>query len=152
MRTLFLLALVAVPALAQNSIYPDESSKKAARQLEPESLSAESKAFLKGKMKSHIKDMRDLSIAVALVNLSEVQRLAQGIANAPRLDSAMGPASQLPSLFFDMQNQLRKTAQELSDAGKAGDMNGSIEKYQSLIAQCAACHATFKAQLASIKK
>lgn len=147
MRTFFLTILIAVPALAQNSIFPDKATRDAAKQLEPAELSAESRIFLKGKMKLHIKDMRDLSIAVAVINMAEVQRLAQGVANAPRLDRNMGPASLLPERFFDLQDELKKNAQTLSDAGKANDAQASLAAYQQLVSTCVTCHATFKAQV-----
>ncbi|MFO0593891.1 MAG: hypothetical protein U0228_01265 [Myxococcaceae bacterium] len=148
MRTALLTLLtLAAPALAQESIFPTKSEKDAAKQLEPEVLSNENKAFLKGKMKNHIKDMKDLSIAVATVKLKEVERLAQGIANAPRLDRNMGEASKLPTRFFDLQDELKKKAQTLADAGKANDMNASLAGYQDLISTCVMCHATFKAQI-----
>jgi hypothetical protein len=114
-----LVAALALPAFAQESIFPNKATVKAAKQLEPETLSTESKAFLKGKMKSHIKDMKDLSIAVAILKAAEVQRLAQGIANAPRLDKSMGESSKLPDRFFELQDELKKNAQAVSDAGKA---------------------------------
>jgi hypothetical protein len=147
MRTLISLCLVAVPAFAQDtSIFPDKTTRDA-RQVSPDLITEETRAFLKAKMKGHNKDMRDLSIAVATVKMSEVQRLAQGVANMPRLDPAGGPAAKLPARFFELQDLLRKTAQDLADAGKANDMTVSLAKYQELIGHCVVCHATFKAQV-----
>lgn len=152
MRSLILIPLVvAAHAFAQGSIFPDKATKDAARKLEPEVVSDEARAFLKGKMKGHNKDMRDLSIAVAIAKTSEVQRLAQGLANMPRLDRTAASGAKLPERFFDLQDQLRKTAQELSDAGKAGDVPLSVEKYQALIAQCVTCHTSYKAQVQTSK-
>jgi|GEM_PF-4364573 hypothetical protein len=152
MRTLLLLAAVfAAPAFAQGSIFPDKATKDAAKKLEPQVLADETRLFLKGKMKGHNKEMRDLTIAVATAKLSEVQRLAQGLANAPRLDRSMGQSAKLPERFFELQDLLKKTSQELSDAGKANDMNASVEKFQTLITHCVACHASFKAQVQSGK-
>ncbi len=147
MRLLLVLALLAAPAFAQGSIFPDKATNDAARKLEPDVLSEESKLFLKGKMKGHNKDMRDLSIAVAIVKMSEIERLAQGIANSPRLDPKIAQSAKLPQRFFELQELMRKTAQELSDAGKANDMVGSLEKYQQLMGHCVTCHAAFKAQV-----
>jgi hypothetical protein len=147
MRTVLLLSLLAVPAFAQGSIFPDKATQDAARKLEPDVVSDEARAFLKGKMKGHNKDMRDLSIAVAIAKSSEVQRLAQGLANMPRLDRAAAASVKLPERFFELQDQLRKTAQELSDAGKAEDVKLSVEKYQALVAQCVSCHLSYKAQV-----
>lgn len=150
MRTPLLATLVAVlalPAVAEESIFPSKATVKAAKQLEPHELSAENKTFLKGKMKNHIKDMKELSIAVAILKASEVQRLAQGIANAPRLDKSLGPASQLPDRFFELQDELKKNAQAVSDAGKANDMNAMLSTYQELIGTCVTCHASFRTQV-----
>jgi hypothetical protein len=142
-----LVAALALPAFAQESIFPNKATVKAAKQLEPETLSTESKAFLKGKMKSHIKDMKDLSIAVAILKAAEVQRLAQGIANAPRLDKSMGESSKLPDRFFELQDELKKNAQAVSDAGKANDTNAMLSTYQELIGTCVSCHASFRLQV-----
>lgn len=152
MRTFFFAALFATTALAQGSIFPDEATKDAAKQFEPENVSAGSRAFLKSKMKNHMKEMKDLSLAVATVKLSEVQRLAQLVANQPRLDPATGAANQLPPRFFELQELLKKTAQDLADAGKASDLKTSLEKYQALVGQCVMCHAAFKAQVVAAGK
>lgn len=145
MRTLLLVAaLVAAPAFAQGSIFPDAKTKKAAKQLEAAHVSEESRAFLKGKMKNHGKEMQELTIAVATVRLSEVQRLAQEVANQPRLDSTSGPAMKLPPRFFELQDELRKNAQALSDAAKANEMTGTHEKFSAVMENCMACHAAFK--------
>lgn len=131
-------------ALAQGSTAAPKALPEPVKQLEPEVVSAEAKAFLKFKMKNHIKDMKNLSVAMATVKLHEVQRLAQDIANQPRLDPATGPAAKLPPRFFELQDLLKKTAQELADAGKDNQLGTSLEKYQQLVAQCVACHAAFK--------
>ena len=125
MRTVLLVAsLVAAPALAQASIFPDANTKKAARQLELANVSEESRAFIKSKMKNHGKELRDLSIAVATLRLSEVQRLAQGMANEPRLDSSSGPAMKLPPRFFEL--------------------SATEQNFSQVMGNCIACHATFK--------
>ena len=145
MRTLLaLLLVVAASAFAQGSIFPDESTKKAAKQLEPENVSAESRVFLKTKMKNHGKEMKDLSIAVATVKLSQVAKLAQDIANQPRLDSSTGPAAKLPPRFFELQEELKTNAQALADAAKADQMSGTEEKFAQVMNSCMSCHAAFK--------
>lgn len=154
MRTGFLFGLMvlASPVFGQGSIFPDKAAKEAVKQIDPETVSSESRAFLKMKMKNHVKDMKDLSVAVATIKLADVERLAQGIANQPRLDPTAGPANHLPPQFFELQNLLKKTAQELADAGKANDMHASLEKYRELVGQCVSCHAVFRAQVQSPTK
>jgi hypothetical protein len=147
MRSLLLVTLLAVPAFAQGSIFPDQATKDAARKFDPENVSEASRAFLKSKMKSHIKDMKELSIAVATIQAAEVQRLAQGIANQPRLDKNTAQANQLPPRFFELQDELKKNAQALSDAGKANSMDGMLNGYQNMVSTCMQCHAAFKAQV-----
>ncbi|MFZ5443473.1 MAG: cytochrome c [Myxococcota bacterium] len=147
MRTLILLAVFAAPAFAQGSIFPDEATKKAARLLEPGSVSEENRAFLRTKMKDHSKEMKELSVAVATVKLSDAQRLAQAMANEPRLDRSSGAATKLPARFFELQELLRKTSQELADAAKANDLAATSTKYHQVVELCVSCHGSFKAQV-----
>ena len=143
MRTLLLVAALAAPAFAQGSIFPDTNTRNAARQLEPKEVSAEARALLKTKMKNHAKEAQQLSLAVALVRLPEVARLAQDIAVEPRLDPAAGSAAKLPPRFFELQDELRKRATALSEAAKANEMSGTLERYTALVENCMACHAAF---------
>lgn len=140
------LVVVSLPVAAEEAT-PAVEIGKIPKQLEAEALSEASRAFLKTKMKNHVKDMKELSIAVAIMKMSEVQRLAQGVANAPRLDPAVGPAAQLPTRFFELQNELKKNAQALSDAGKANDSSAALTEYKALITTCTTCHLSFKAQV-----
>lgn len=145
-RLMVALVVLSLPAVAEDGT-PAVEIGKIPRQLEAETLSDASRVFLKTKMKNHVKDMKELSIAVAIMKMTEVQRLAQGVANAPRLDPTVGPAAQLPPRFFELQNELKKNAQAVSDAGKANDANGVLSHYQALIATCTTCHLSFKAQV-----
>lgn len=149
MRTLLLMAALAVaaPAFAQGSIFPDKDTKKAARQLAPSAIAEDLRPFLRGKMKNHAKEMKDLSLAVSIVDLEKAARLSQAIASEPRLDPAVGPATRLPVRFFELQDELRKRAQALADAARANEMTGTHEKYAALVENCMACHAAFKAQI-----
>lgn len=147
MRLLSFIAVLAVPAFAQGSIFPDPETKKAAKHLEASTISDDVRSFLKMKMKNHSKEMKELSLAVAMVQLSEVQRLAQDIANQPRIDASAGPAMKLPPRFFELQNELKKNAQALADAGKANEMSGSLQKYTLVVETCMGCHAAFRAMV-----
>lgn len=143
MRALLLIAALAAPAFAQGSIFPDKNLKKAARQLEASTISEDGRALLKQKMKSHAKEAEKLSVAVATVRLAEVQRLAQDIALEPRLDPAAGAAVKLPPRFFELQDELRKRSEALSEAARANELSGTLEKYGQLVETCTACHAAF---------
>lgn len=147
MRALFLIAALAVPAFAQGSIFPDKNLKKAARQLEPSTISQDARALLKLKMKSHAKEAEKLSLAVATVRLAEVQRLAKDISLEPRLDPAAGAAVKLPPRFFELQDELKTRATALSDAAGDGQLSGTLERYGQLVENCMACHAAFIHQL-----
>ena len=148
MRTINLVVLLlAAPAFAQGSIFPDKNQKLVARQLEASAITEDVRAFLKLKMKAHAKEMKGLSVAVATVRLGEVQRLAQDIANAARLDANTGSAAKLPPRFFELQEEGKKRAQALADAAKADEMSGTLEKYSAVVENCMACHAAFKAQV-----
>ena len=145
MRTLLvLIAALALPAFAQGSIFPSKNTQKVTRQLEPANVSEDARAFLKARMKNHAKELKALSLAVATVDLPDVQRLAQDIANQARLDPSVGPAMKLPPRFFELQDELRKNAQALADAAKDDQLSGTQEKYAAVIETCMACHAAFR--------
>lgn len=148
MRTsVFLVIALAAPVFAQGSIFPDDATQKAAKRFEPSTISEESRAFLKTKMKRHGKELQELSTAVATLRFTEVQRLAQAIANQPRLDSTSGPAMKLSPRFFELQDELRKNAQALSDAAKANEMSAMHETFSLVTQNCMSCHAAFRAQV-----
>ena len=98
MRTINLVVLLlAAPAFAQGSIFPDKNQKLVARQLEASAITEDVRAFLKLKMKAHAKEMKGLSVAVATVRLGEVQRLAQEDRKSTRLNSSHVVTSRMPS-------------------------------------------------------
>ncbi|HEY0881314.1 MAG TPA: hypothetical protein VGD87_07280 [Archangium sp.] len=142
MRTLILFTALAAPAFAQSSIFPSKAQQQMAKRLEPATVTEESRAFLRTRMKAHAKDMKDLSLAVATANADDVKRLAKWLADEPRLDPAAGPAAKLPKRFFELQEAQKKAATELSEA--AQDVDAMQAKYAGLIEQCVACHAAFK--------
>ncbi len=147
MRALLLIAALAVPAFAQGSIFPDKNLKKAARQLEPSAISEDARALLEQKMKNHATEAEKLSLAVATVRLAEVQRLAKDISLEPRLDPAAGAAVKLPARFFELQDELKKRAEALSNAAAQNEQSGTLERYGQLIENCMACHAAFSQQV-----
>jgi cytochrome c556 len=142
MRSMILCIAIASTAFAQESIFPTKAQKQMARHLEPATVTEESRAFLKTKMKHHAKEMKDLSVAVATVKPDDVKRLAQFIADEARLDPAVGPATKLPKRFFELQEAQKKIAGELAATGD--DLQAMQDKYGQLVEQCVACHAAFK--------
>ena len=138
-----LAALVAVHAFAEDSVFPSKQELQMARMLEPQNVSAEAKAFLKGKMKAHSKDMRDLVLAVATLKYDEAKKFSQGIANAPRLDKTAGAPVALPESFFILQDALKKHAGEVvtaCEAKKPAELNAA---FSSMMATCMSCHNAF---------
>ncbi len=141
--SLVAVALLSSAALAQGSVFPSKAEKKAARLLTPESVSAESRAFLKNQMKTHAKEMRDLGVATATLKYDLVRKLAQGVAADPRLDPSVGPAAKLPPGFFALQDHLRKKAQAVADVAEKKDPDGLADAYSDLVVTCMACHWAF---------
>lgn len=139
-----LVACSAVSAFAQSSIFPSESTRKAARQFEAQTVLEESRAFLKTKMKNHGAELRDLALAVATLRFSEAQRLAQELANQPRLDPTSGPAMKLPTRFFELQDELKKNAQAVADAAKASSVNDTHAAFSRVVDTCMSCHVAFR--------
>lgn len=144
--------LLASSALAQDSIFPSKEQKEMARHIDPAAITDESRRFLKGKMKNHSKELRDLSLAVATLDFPKAGRLSQELANQPRLDPAAGPSSKLPEGFFALQNLLKQYAQNMADAARAGEADKLVDQYQYAITVCAACHASFMLQVKGAAK
>lgn len=142
--TLFVVAsLVSPAALAQGSVFPSPEQKKVAQLLQPSEVSAEARKFLKGQMKSHAKEMNQLSVATATLKYEQVKKLATAVSNDPRLDPAVGPASKLPKGFFDLQDYLKKRALSLAEVTDAKDPDALAAAYEDLVVTCMACHWAF---------
>lgn len=146
-----LVALVAVNAFAEDSVFPSKQELQMARMLEPQNVSPEAKAFLKGKMKAHNKDMRDLVLAVSTLKYDDAKKFAQGISNAPRLDKAAGATVALPDAFFVLQDALKKQAADVvaaCEAKKPQDLNLA---FASMMGTCMSCHNAFLVPMRSEK-
>ncbi|MCU0698318.1 MAG: cytochrome c, partial [Myxococcaceae bacterium] len=145
MRRLVFVAvsLASLSTFAQESVFPSKEEKQMARMLEPQQMSADVKAFIKGKMKAHNKDMKDLVLAVATLKYDECRRYAQGIANAPRLDKAAGQSLELPDAFFTLQDGLRKQATALVAACEAKKPDELLSSYNQMMGTCMSCHNAF---------
>ena len=145
MRVLLLLVLcLALPAAAQpGSVFPSKEEKEMARLLEPQKVSAEVKNFLKGKMKSHNKDMRDLVLAISTLKYDEAKKFSQGIASAPRLDKSAGPSIDLPPSYFTLQDSLRKQAEAITAACDAKNPDDLATTFSQMMRTCVSCHNAF---------
>ncbi|MBL8919871.1 MAG: cytochrome c [Myxococcaceae bacterium] len=139
-----LVAVIACSALAQpGSVFPSKDEKEMARLLEPQNVSSEVKSFLKSKMKSHNKDMRDLVLAIATLRYEDSKKFAQGIAVAPRLDKAAGASVELPPAYFTLQDALRKQAEAISAACDAKNPEDLAATFSTMMRTCVSCHNAF---------
>ena len=138
------LSLSALSALAQpGSVFPSKEEKEMAKLLQDQAMSTEVRAFLKGKMKSHNKDMRDLVMAVATLRFEEARKWAQGIANTPRLDPNQSGKLELPPAFFALQDALRKQATAVAAAAEAKNDEDLVTAFTGMVGTCAGCHKAF---------
>jgi hypothetical protein len=138
------LAVLLIPsARAQGSIFPSKQQRALARHLDPATVSAEARVFLKGKMKAHGKDLRELSMAVATLNFAEAKHFAQGIANQPRLDPSVRGGDVLPADYFVLQDGLKQLAGELVSIAETRDAQELVSAYAHLVQTCAGCHHAF---------
>lgn len=139
-----LAALTAISALAQpGPVFPSKEEKEMARLLEPQTISSDVKTFLKSKMKSHNKDMRDLVLAIATLKYDEAKKFAQGIASAPRLDRASGASVDLPAAYFSLQDSLKKQAESISAACDAKNPEDLAATFSAMMRTCVSCHNAF---------
>lgn len=136
-------AVLPLAAHAQGSVFPSKQQREMAKRLSPDEVSGEARAFLKGKMKAHNKDLRELSMAVATLKYAQVKKHARGIANQPRLDPSQGKAAALPSSYFALQDNLKKLAEELVTISDQQDDEELVTAYAHLVQTCASCHHAF---------
>jgi hypothetical protein len=104
--------------------------------------------MLRARMQRHATQADGLLRATLLLDRCTVQRLAQEIAEEPRLSrpSAAAPEllnTQLPSRFFDLQDQLYDTAKSLANFAAAGDDDAMARTYGQLAGTCVSCHAVY---------
>ncbi len=113
----------------------------------PAYLPAAARELLVDRMKDHRADMSALTFAVVLLDKANAERLARAIAQSPRIarptDAPDELNSLLPPRFFELQDQLRRRAEDLATAAKSGDDAAMAKAYGALSETCVACHATY---------
>lgn len=139
----WLTLVLPLTARAQGSVFPSKQQREMAKRLDPGEVSAEARSFLKGKMRAHGKDVRELSMAVATLKYAQVKKHAQTIANQPRLDPSQGKAAALPASYFALQDSLKKLAEELVTIADEQDGEELVTAYAHLVQTCASCHHAF---------
>ncbi|MCC6336285.1 MAG: hypothetical protein IT380_20150 [Myxococcales bacterium] len=149
MNRIAALAVIALggTAFAQGSIFPSKQDRQLAKHLSPDEVSQANRKFLKGKMKAHGKDLKELSMAVATLDYARAAKYAQGIANQARLDPATAGADKLG--YFALQDNLKKLATELVTIANEKDDQELVTAYAHLVQTCASCHHGFVAQKAA---
>lgn len=139
--------LVPLFGFAQDSIFPSKAEKKAAALLDQEHVTERTRKLLRAKMKNHGNDMKDLTVAVALLRYDAAKAKAQHIANQPRVDrSAEGSSPDgvdLTPAFFALQDELKKNATELAEVAEKKDPRALSASMGKTLDTCIGCHALF---------
>ncbi|HEY0883060.1 MAG TPA: cytochrome c [Archangium sp.] len=115
---------------------------------EPRWLPEEARALLSDRMERHGEDMTFLLPSVVLLNYRWAEGLTERIAAEPRLARAgEGDAdslnARLPKRFFELQDEVRARAREVSAAAQARDDARLARTFGELTQTCVACHALY---------
>lgn len=153
MRVMKLLAMILAvvvwadePAKAKPKTAPAATLKKGLGA--PGYLSPLARQLLKQRMKRHGRDMLALVQSVLFLDHPTTQRLAEEIANEPRLTRPIAGGEDdlnaaLPERFFVVQDELRSRAKALSDASRASDDVALAARLGELTQSCVSCHSTY---------
>lgn len=114
----------------------------------PDGLSVQARALLKQKMESHGLGMMRLVADVVLLSYRDVEVAANEIAEQPGLarpreDAPNTLNDQLPTMFFDLQDQLRARAKSLADAAKRENDAEMSAAFTRVTETCVACHSAY---------
>lgn len=127
---------------------PQTSPPKQAELAEPTWLPPEARNLLSARMERHGEDMTFLLPSVVLLSYRWAEGLTERIAAEPRLARpGVGDAdslnARLPTRFFELQDEVRARAQEVSAAAKARDDARMAKAFGELTQTCVACHALY---------
>lgn len=115
---------------------------------EPTWLPEEARALLSSRMERHGEDMTFLLPSVVLLNYRWAEGLTERIAAEPRLARpGVGDAdslnARLPKRFFELQDEVKARALEVSAAAQARDEARLARTFGELTQTCVACHALY---------
>ena len=115
---------------------------------DPEHIPDVARRLLSERMATHGQDMSDLVWAMLFVDERSVEDIARNIAAQPRLarpttNDATELSSQLPPAFFDLQDDLGKSARRLADEARERNIDNMADAYGALTATCVRCHAAY---------
>lgn len=133
---------------AAEATSPPENKRQRALQrwlLAPQNVSERVRRTLQKRMKDHGRAVRDLWLAVALLDYPKVEALARSLENEPRIDAAAGETAGLTEPFFQLQDELRADARELSESARKHDAKGTVEAMGRTAESCVACHILYRA-------
>lgn len=141
------LALLAPAATRAQDVFPTKKEREMANLLDAEHVTARTRTLLRAKMKSHGADMRDLTLAVALLKYDAARQSAQRIANQPRVDKSAAGSNpdgiDLTPAFFLLQDTLKKNATELAESAEKKDQHALSASMARTLDTCMSCHALF---------
>jgi hypothetical protein len=150
-RTLVLgaLLLAALFALRGQSDAGERHKPPAVRLVEPENLSAATRAELHARMSRHGNAMSNLVRAVILLDRPTIALLAGRIADEEvvaraEVDGSKKWESRLPKDFFLEQDALRSAARDLAASAVDGASDDTTaDRFASVAHTCVACHSVY---------
>lgn len=106
------------------------------------------RGLLKQRMARHGRDMLALTQAVIFLDREATQRLAQTIAEEPRLTRPIAGGADdlntaLPERFFVLQDELRSRAKALVEVSRTKDDASLAARFGELTQTCVSCHSTY---------
>ncbi len=150
LATLALLLLLAMFLAVRTQSHAGEQAKAPAVHLvDPENLSAATRAKLDERMARHGNVMSNLVSAVVLLDRPTITILAQRIADeevVARVEAKGSKKweSRLPKGFFAEQDALRSAAQSLAiSAAQGGPDNVMADRFATVARTCVACHSLY---------
>lgn len=143
MRALFLVTMLSAVALGD-----EPKPTKAEGLAAPPYLNELARQLLRRRMERHGKDAVVLLSSVVLLKRDVAQRLAEGIANEPRIVRPLPDAkdalnTSLPEKFFVLQDELRARAKTVAEAAKTKSDKELAEAFGQLTNTCVSCHSVF---------
>lgn len=146
-----LVALLCLAPLAGDAGEPKKAPAPPAvrKGLEaPGYLTPLARGILKRRMGRHGRDMLALTQAVIFLDRETTQRLAQVIAEEPRLTRPIAGGADdlntaLPERFFVLQDELRSRAKALVEVSRTKDDASLAARFGELTQTCVSCHSTY---------
>ena len=131
-------------AMLSAALTPKTATHKLRR---PGYLPTIARDLLDSRMKSHGRDVMQVSVAVVLLEYDDALAAAQSIADEPGVvrvpagDDTLNAS--LPKRFFDLQDELHARAQDLVGTIKKHDDKAIAVAYSRMTETCIACHSVY---------